>query len=154
MLDLLCNSTLLVNLTELLRHAAPLLALPAVGAPQPGGAAGVAAAPRVAALYRQAWSVVPLVAALVHSCSAAAAVSLPPPAAVAGPYGAVAVAPAAVVDARSAAVLLSAVGGSGVMPQCCDAVLSVSRAGLATQVRVARALGTATCAPRTGGRRA
>ncbi|KAG2489527.1 hypothetical protein HYH03_011978 [Edaphochlamys debaryana] len=120
-LDLICNSPLLLNLTELLRHCAALLALPGGAA---GGGSGPAAAPRVAALWRQAWSMVPLVAALAHALIDAAATSLMPAAAAAAGAG------GGATDQRTAAIMLTALADSALIAQCCDAVLSVHRAAL------------------------
>ncbi|EFJ41569.1 hypothetical protein VOLCADRAFT_98413 [Volvox carteri f. nagariensis] len=131
-LDLLCNSPLLMNLTELLRYTAALLALPSVG----GGAGAGGNTPRTVALWRQVWSVVPPVAALAHAIAASAAVSLlpGPPAAVAASAGGGPPPPNApptpLTDPTSAAVLLAALADSSLVPACCDLVLAVSRTAL------------------------
>ncbi|GIM13867.1 hypothetical protein Vretimale_16940 [Volvox reticuliferus] len=123
-LDLLCNSPLLANLTEMLRYSASLLALPGVG----GGGAQ-----RTLALWRQVWSVVPLAAALTHSVAASAAVSLLPPVAASAAGATLPLhqtPPSPLMDSASAAVLLAALAESSLLPACCDLVLAVSRSAL------------------------
>ncbi|GIL50438.1 hypothetical protein Vafri_6563, partial [Volvox africanus] len=125
-LDLLCNSPLLANLTEMLRYSASLLALPGVG----GGGA-----PRTLALWRQVWSVVPLAAALAHSITAAAAVSLLPPVTSTSSAAAATLPlhqapPGTLMDSASAAIVLAELAESSMMPACCDLVLAVSRSAL------------------------
>ncbi|GLI60884.1 hypothetical protein VaNZ11_003104, partial [Volvox africanus] len=126
-LDLLCNSPLLANLTEMLRYSASLLALPGVG--------GGGGAPRTLALWRQIWSVVPLAAALAHSMTAAAVVSLLPQVTSTSSAGGATLPlhqapPTPLMDSASAAIVLAALAESSMIPACCDVVLAVSRSAL------------------------
>ncbi len=160
LMDLLCNTPLTSCISELLRLAAPLLSASIAGPPLPTSlaatsalATGRAAAPMAAALaaapsgpltavYRQTWSFVPVVAGIVHAMAATGGESLAAPTQIAtrpGGSGGEGSGGGRALDARSAAVLVSALAESELLPRCCEVVLGACPRALAQQAAARQA---------------